>query len=327
VSDQPPSPLVSPDVEESLGSVLAALAANLAITAAKAIAAGLTGSSAIFAEALHSAADTGNEVFLWIAVRRSRRPADATHPFGYGPERYYWALLAAIGLFLVGGAVSIVRGIEALINPQPLEAFWVGVAVLLVSITLDGLSRTVAIRSLRSQARRRGISMRTLLRESPDPTITTVYFEDTIDVIGAALALLALVLHRVTGSALPDALATLVIGCLLAFVAVRLVGRNRQLLANQSVPERYVTRMRERLMHQRGINAVTRIEAVYLGPTQVLVAADVTMDGALDGPEVAKALADAREQIKAEAPVVARLYLTPVPATTRSEIRYAHGGT
>src|SRR5918912_2505143 len=134
----PPAP--SADRDESLGSVLAALAANTTIAIAKGTAAALTGSPALLAETLHTVADAGNEVFLWIAVRRSARPADASHPFGYGPERYYWALLAAIGMFVIGGAVSVWDGIQSLLHPPELEAFWVGVAVLAVDIALDATS-------------------------------------------------------------------------------------------------------------------------------------------------------------------------------------------
>ena len=233
--------------DESLGSVFAALAANTAIATAKGTAAALTGSPALLAETLHTVADAGNEVLLYVAIRRSRHPADATHPFGYGPERYYWALLAAIGMFLVGGAVSIWKGIRALVHPPELEAFWVGVGVLVVAIVLDGASRAVALRQLRVQAERRGLSLRDLLRESPDPTVVTIYFEDTIDVLGAVLALIALVLHRVTGSGIADALASIAIGALLCFIASRLTRRNRQLLTNQSVPDRYVEALRARL--------------------------------------------------------------------------------
>src|SRR3954471_16762154 len=174
--------------DESFGSVLAAFAANVTIALAKGVAAALTGSPALLAETLHTVADAGNEVFLFIAIRRSRRPADASHPFGYGPERYYWALLAAIGMFVVGGAVSIWEGIHALLHPPELEAFWVGVAVLLIALVLDSASRTVAVRQLRRQAANRGVSLRELTRESPDPTVLTVYYEDTVDVLGAALA-------------------------------------------------------------------------------------------------------------------------------------------
>src|SRR5439155_3402401 len=245
-------------------SVLVALAANLGIATAKGIAAALTGSAALFAETLHSLADAGNEVLLFVSVRRSERPPDDLHPFGHGPERYYWALLAAIGMFVVGGAVSIWEGVQALIHPPKLEAFWVGVGVLLVAIALDGVSRAVAVRQLRKQAKRRGVPLRTLLRETADPSLITVYLEDTADVLGALLALAALILHRVTGSEVPDAIATLLIGCLLTFVAVRLAARNRRLISNQAVPDRYVERLRARLVSEPEIEAVTRMEAVYL---------------------------------------------------------------
>src|SRR5918912_1619048 len=114
----PPAP--SADRDESLGSVLSALAANTAIAIAKGTAAVLTGSPALLAETLHTVADAGNEVFLFIAIRRSRQPPDATHPLGYGPERYYWALLAAVGMFVVGGTLSVWQGVHALIEPPPL---------------------------------------------------------------------------------------------------------------------------------------------------------------------------------------------------------------
>jgi cation diffusion facilitator family transporter len=300
------------DRDESFASVMAALAANLTIAVAKGTAAVLTGSPALLAETLHTTADAGNEIFLWVAIRRSRRPADASHPFGYGPERYYWALLAAIGMFVVGGAVSIWDGIRALFHPPELEAFWVGVVVLLIALLLDSASRTVAVRQLRRQAAKRGVSLRELTRESPDPTVLTVYYEDTVDVLGAALALVALVLHRVTGSALPDALASIVIGAMLCYLAARLTRRNRQLLANQSVPERYVQRLADRLERNDDIDAVTRLEAVYLGPGEVLVAADVRMADGLAGADVAVALERARAEVAREVPAVARLYLTPV---------------
>jgi cation diffusion facilitator family transporter len=300
------------DRDESFASVMAALAANLTIAVAKGTAAVLTGSPALLAETLHTTADAGNEIFLWVAIRRSRRPADATHPFGYGPERYYWALLAAIGMFVVGGAVSIWKGMQALIHPPELDAFWVGVAVLLIALVLDSLSRTIAVRQLRTQAKRRGISLRELTAESPDPTVLTVYYEDTVDVLGAALALVALTLHRVTGSALPDALASIVIGGMLCYLAGRLTQRNRELLANQAVPERYVQQLEDRLTRNAAIHAVTRLEAVYLGPGQVLVAADVRMADGLAGTDVAAALERARADVAREVPAVARLYLTPV---------------
>jgi cation diffusion facilitator family transporter len=282
------------------------------IAVAKGTAAGLTGSPALFAETLHTVADAGNEVLLWIALRRSNRPADPTHPLGYGPERYYWALLAAVGMFVVGGALSVWEGVNALVHPPELEAFWAGVVVLLIAVTLDSLSRVVALRQLRRDAERRGVTLRELLRESPDPTVVTVYLEDSIDVLGATLALVALVLHRVLESAVPDALVTIVIGLLLVYVALRLTSRNRQLLANQAIPARYLDALRGRLTAAAGVDDVSRLEAVYLGPGEVLVAADVRMEDGLSGDEVSAVLARIRDEAARELPVIARLYLTPV---------------
>jgi cation diffusion facilitator family transporter len=302
--------------DESTTSVLAALAANGTIAVAKGVAAALTGSPALFAETLHTVADAGNEILLVVALRRSRRPADASHPYGYGPERYYWALLAAIGMFVIGGAVSVWEGIRALVHPPELEAFTAGVAVLLIALALDGASRTVALRGLRRQAARRQQSVRELIDESPDPTILTVYVEDTVDVLGAGLALVALILHKVTGSALPDALATLAIGLMLGYVAIRLASRNRALLANQGVPERYSDRLRERLRAADGIQDVARMEAIYLGPAEVLVTAEVVVEPGQDGDSLVAGIARLRATILRETPAVAELYLTPVQSAT-----------
>jgi cation diffusion facilitator family transporter len=299
---------VSNEPDASLRSVLAALAANCTIAVAKGIAAALTGSAALLAETVHTVADSGNEVLLWIAVRRSARPADASHPLGYGPERYYWALLAAVGMFVVGGMVSIWRGIDALMHPTDIEAFWVGVGVLLISLALDGTSRTIASRTLKAQALLDGISPRALLRESPDPAVTTVYLEDTIDVLGAFLALVALVLHRVFGWAAPDAIASLIIGAMLAYVAGRLTSRNRALLSNQAIPQRLTDQLRARLEAQPGIAGVGRLEAIYLGPREAFVAAEVWVD---DG-DVADTLERVRADVQGAVPQISRLYLTPV---------------
>jgi cation diffusion facilitator family transporter len=296
----------------TMRSVLAALAANTAIATAKGIAAAITGSSALVAETLHTVADAGNEVFLFIAVRRSERPADPTHPLGYAPERYYWALLAALGMFVIGGAVSIWEGINALIHPPEIVSFWIGAGVLVIAILLDGTSRIIAQHTLREQARRRQTTVRDLLRESPDPTVTTVYLEDTVDVLGATLALLALILHQLTGSDLPDAIATLAIGSLLTFVAVRLASRNRRLLSNQALPDDLLERLRERIVSQPGVGDVRRLEAVYLGPTDVLVAAEVLVLDGMSAHELAGALDRAADRIRADVPALTRIYLTPV---------------
>ncbi|MCW2994463.1 MAG: cation diffusion facilitator family transporter [Conexibacter sp.] len=301
-----------PPRDASLTSVFSALAANTTIAIAKGVAAALTGSAALFAETLHTVADAGNEVFLYIAIRRSERPPDASHPLGYGPERWYWALLAAVGMFVVGGAVSIWEGVNAIFHPHELEAFWVGVVVLVIAIVLDGISRTIAVRELRGRATKAGLPLRQFLAESKDPTVTTVYLEDTIDVIGASLALTALILHKVTGLEIFDPIATLVIGGLLTYVAIKLTGRNRELLTNQSVAESNIDRLRERLVAQPGIEAVHEIEAVHLGPASIMAAAEVEVRDGMTARDVAITLEIVRTTMCSTVPSITRLYLTPV---------------
>ncbi|HWI70915.1 MAG TPA: cation diffusion facilitator family transporter [Baekduia sp.] len=298
--------------DASLTSIFAALAANTTIAVAKAIAAALTGSAALFAETLHTIADAGNEVFLYIAIRRSERPPDASHPLGYGPERWYWALLAAIGMFVVGGAVSIWEGVNALFHPRELEAFWVGVGILVIAIVLDGISRAVAVNELRGRATRAGMPLRKFIAESSDPTVTTVYLEDTIDVAGASLALAALVLHKVTGIEVFDPIATIIIGGLLTYVAIKLTGRNRALLTNQSVAPRHLDALRNALVDQPGIVAVHSLEAVHLGPQSVMAAAEVEVRDGMTATDVAVTLQVVRDTMCSTVPSIARLYLTPV---------------
>jgi cation diffusion facilitator family transporter len=310
-ADQPPPSGTAG--EQSLRSVLAALAANTAITIAKGVAAALTGSAALLAETLHSLADAGNEVFLLVALRRSARDPDATHPFGYGTERYFWALLAALGMFVIGGAVSVWRGLQDLLEPTPIDAFWVGVAVLVIALTLDSWSRFVAGREVRRRARARGLSIREYVSESADPTITTVYLEDTADVLGAALALVALILHQTTGFERADALASVAIGALLLYIATRLAARNRDLLTNQAVPERYTEHVRELIGGDDAVAEVRSLTAVYLGPRDVLVTGEVRLADGLDGHEAAEAVTRLRRSIADAYPQVRESYLTPVP--------------
>ncbi|MEA2480710.1 MAG: hypothetical protein QOJ07_2632 [Thermoleophilaceae bacterium] len=299
--------------EQSLRSVLAALAANTAIAVAKGTAAVLTGSAALLAETLHSAADAGNELFLIVALRRSSRDPDELHPFGYGAERYFWALLAALGMFVIGGVVSVWQGLSELLAPSPVEAFWVGVAVLIISLVLDGSSRVVASREVRRRADARGQTVREFVRETPDPTLTTVYLEDTADVIGAVLALIGIVIHQLSGSSAADAIASLLIGGLLVYIAMRLASRNRDLLTNQAVPARYTERVRELIVADPAVTDAPRVEAVYLGPREVLLAADVRLSDGLDADGVLGALERVRETVQGEYPQVARMFLTPVP--------------
>ena len=180
---------------------------------AKGVAAVLTGSAAMLAETTHSIADTCNEVLLYVGVRRGMRPADDRHPLGYGQARFFWSLLAAVGVFVIGGLFAINDGIQSLRHPEPVTNVAVGVAVLLVSAGLEGLSWRTAHRQLRAEASARHLDLGEHVVTSSDPMPTTVFLEDSAALVGLALALVALVLHLLTGSAVWDGRRACSSGC------------------------------------------------------------------------------------------------------------------
>jgi cation diffusion facilitator family transporter len=303
---------------ESRATVLVALTINLLIAAAKGTAALLTGSSALLAESAHSVADTGNEAFLLVALRRSRRPPDQTHPFGYGAERFYWSLLAAIGIFVAGGVAAIYEGVRHLNEPEPLVRPLVGYGVLVVSLALEATSWLTAYRQLSSESRGRGLPLGAYIRRTTDPTPTTVFYEDSAAVVGIGFALVGVALHQLTGSAMPDALASIAIGVLLVVVAVRLASRERELLTNQSASPAVVAAIRQRLESAPGVRTVPRLEVLVIGPNTLLVTGEVGVGepvgaGADGDEEVTTLLARLRDQLRSR-PGVAEVYLTPVPA-------------
>jgi cation diffusion facilitator family transporter len=300
---------------ESLRTVVIALAINLAIALAKAFAAAISGSSALLAEAAHSVADTGNEVFLLIALRSSNRPPDDTHPFGYGADRFFWSLLAAFGIFVAGGLAAVAEGVYQLMNPHELDNALVGYAVLGMSLALELTSWRTAYRQLRGESRDRGVGLRVYLRRTSDPTPTTVFYEDTAAVIGIALAAAGLVLHQVTGSAVPDALASIAIGLLLVYVAVRLASRERELLTNQSAPEPIVAQFRAIMLGVAEVERLARLDVVVVGPRMWLITSEVVLADTLSGEEIVAALDDARNRLRKTAGV-AHVFLTPIRGTS-----------
>jgi cation diffusion facilitator family transporter len=303
--------LVTATAGESRWTVIVALAINLLIAVAKTMAALLTGSSSLFAEAAHSVADSGNEALLLIALRRSSRPADETHPFGYGAERFYWSLLAAIGIFVAGGVTAIYEGIRHLNQPEPLVAPLVAYGVLVISLALEATSWTTAFRQLRGEARGRRLSLGTYLRRTTDPTATTVFYEDSAAVIGIFFALAGVALHQVTQSAVPDAAASIAIGLLLVVVAVRLASRERELLTNQSASRAVVGAVRGALESAPEVESVPRLEVMIIGPRAALVTAEVRLADEPSGERVAQVLAGLRDLVR-EQPLIAEVYLTPV---------------
>lgn len=294
---------------ESLLTVLVALGANLLIAVAKTVAAMLTGAASMLAEAAHSWADTGNEIFLFVATRQSGRPRDARHPTGYGREAYVWSLFAAFGLFAVGAGVSIMHGVQELFAPEPAGLFGVSYAVLGVAFVLEGVSFLQALRQSRRRARESAKDVLEYVMDTSDPTLRAVFFEDAAALIGLVIAFLGILLHQLTGSAASDAIGSILVGVLLAVVAIVLIRQNRRFLVGVAVEPRVRAAALQRLLEQTEIAQITYLHIEYVGPGRVFVVAAVDLVGDIPEHAVAAQL-NAVEDRLAASPRVAWAVLT-----------------
>lgn len=314
---------------ESTSTVLVALAANFAIAVAKGFAAVLTGSAAMAAETAHSVADTANQVFLLIALRSSRRPADREHPLGYGRTRYFWSLLAAGSIFVTGALYSGYEGVETLLSGgREMESPLISFVVLGVSLLLEGASLTKALRQTRREAREHRQSLLAYLRTSDDPTATTVVFEDSAAVIGLVLAAAGIGLHVLTGASVWDAVASLLIAVLLAGVALRLGRTNMRLLTGVQADPRLVRALVAWLGDQDEVEAVVDLLTIQTGTNQVVVCARVDLDDRLGAADVERAMARMNREMTARFPDVAESFFEPVPRDdpeVRRRVRERYG--
>jgi cation diffusion facilitator family transporter len=299
---------VADSEDASVRTVVVAVAANLLVAAAKGVAAALTGSAAMLAETTHSIADTGNELLLYVGLRRAMRPADDRHPLGYGQARFFWSLLAAVGIFVIGGLFAIYDGVVSLRHPEPLTNVPVGVAVLLVSAGLEGLSWRTAHRQLRAEADARHLDLGEYMAVSSDPTPATVFLEDSAALVGLALALLALVLHLVTGMAVWDGVASLLIGLLLIAVAFVLMRRSGALLIDEAAPADVRERLRQAVAAEPWVAEVAELTAVYIGPRHLLVLAHVVP---VEGADLLAGVGRLRRRLLS-LPAVTAVEITPV---------------
>jgi cation diffusion facilitator family transporter len=268
---------------ESLTTVVVAFVANVLIAIAKTAAAVLTGSASLTAEAAHSWADSGNEIFLLTADRRSRRPPDAAHPLGYGREAYVWSLFAALGLFVAGAVVSVSQGVEALIHPETASNFVIGYIVLAVSFVLEGVSFLRSVRQAKPEAESMQRDLIDHVLATSDPTLRAVFFEDSAALVGVVIAAAGLGIHELTGSAVPDAVGSILIGALLAVVAFVLINRNRRYLIGQEADPRVRAAAIRALMAEPEVARVTYLRLEVVGPQMVFVVGDVDLTG--DDPE------------------------------------------
>jgi cation diffusion facilitator family transporter len=264
-----------PSHSESRRTATVAILANSAVLLAKGVAAALTGSAVMLAETFHSAADVLNELLLLLGVQRSTKPADRLHPKGHGSDRYFWSLLAAIGIFVAGGLASIAEGVRSALDPQPLDHVPVGVAVLVLSGALEGGSWVVARRQLRQDARAHEVGSDELIDVTTDPTPLTVYFEDTAAIVGVGVALVAMLLRWATGVALWDAAGSVAVGLLLCVAAARLIGLNRRLILGSSASPKVADDVGGVASSQPWVDEVASVDVLVTGPGEVSVELEV----------------------------------------------------
>ncbi|ROQ38290.1 cation diffusion facilitator family transporter [Frondihabitans sp. PhB188] len=286
------TPDASPDTSkpESNTTVIIAFLANLLVAIAKTVASLITGSASMIAEAAHSWADTGNEIFLFVADRRGTRARDDDHPLGYGKETYVWSMFAAFGLFTVGAVVSIYHGISELGATEADGDFLINYIVLGVAAVLEGTSFLQALRQARGVAAKRRIPVLRHVIGSSNATLRAVFFEDAAALIGLVLAFLGILLHQLTGLAVFDAIGSILVGVLLGVVAVVLIDRNRRFLIGESPSDEVESTVLRRLLERDDINRVTYLHTEFVGPGRLYLVAAVDMVGNADEEHVAVAL-------------------------------------
>jgi len=297
--------------DESTATVLLAGGANLAIAIAKLVGGLISGSTAMLAEAAHSFADTLNQVFLMAAIKRSKKPADARHPFGYGMERYFWSLIAAVGIFVLGAGYSIFEGIKAVLEPEDLGSLLISYVVLGLGVLLEGASLLKAVRQLRGEAEDSGRGFFEHLKITPDPTAKTVAFEDTAALIGLVLAGSGITLHHFTGQGFWDGAASIAIGLLLVVVAYSLGQQNKRALIGEALPEAAQAAIRQTIIESPGIDSLIEMLTMRMSPAEVLVAARVDLDDTATVDELEAAAEEVERRVREAHPEVRHVFLDP----------------
>ncbi|MFD9000483.1 cation diffusion facilitator family transporter [Streptomyces sp. NPDC059582] len=298
---------------ESTFTVIVAALANLGIALAKAVAGVLSGSSAMLSEAAHSVADTVTEVLLLTALKRSEKPADEDHPLGYGPERYIWAMLAAVATFVGGAVFSIYDGVHTLVAGEELGNPLISYIVLAVAFLLEGFSLRTGVRQARGEAARMAVPFARYLRRTADTAVKAVVMEDAAALVGLVLAAGGLLGGQLTGSGVWDGVASLLIGLLLLWVAWVLGRSNAELLIGRPLPKPVRQGIREELLKDEHIEAVLELTTLVQGPRAALVAAKVDFRDVSTAAQIEWACERAEQRLRTAFPVVSRVYLDPTP--------------
>ncbi|MBT0770329.1 cation transporter [Kineosporia sp. J2-2] len=290
-------------------AIIAALGANLGIAVTKFIAFGLTQSSSMLAEGIHSLADSGNQVLLLVGGKRAERKANAEHPFGYGRSRYLYAFIVSVILFSVGGLFALYEAYHKWEHPEPIENWqWVPVVVLLIAISMEGFSLRTAIKEASPQ--REGRNWWRFIRETKSPELPVVLLEDTAAELGLVFALFGVSLTLVTGDGRWDAVGTAMIGLLLIVVAGILATETSSLLVGEGADAADLARIKAALVGD-GVNGVIHIRTMYVGPDELMVAAKIAVVPTESAVEVADAINEAEVRVRAAVPEAKLIFLEP----------------
>lgn len=293
--------------DESPVAIWGAIAANLLIAVTKFVAAGFTGSSAMLSEGIHSVVDTGNQSLLLLGLRRSRKPPDEHHPFGHGKELYFWSLIVAVLLFGIGGGMSIYEGITHLRHPVPDSNPTWNYAVLGAAFLFEGISWMVAFREFRPKTR--GVGFWKAIHGSKDPSIVTVIFEDSAALAGLVIAFLGVFLHHQFGFAWADGAASILIGLVLAVVAVFLVYESKGLLIGESTDPEVVASIRAAACEVPGVVGVQSPMTMHLGPEEVLLNLEVQFQRDLPAHRISDAVEQLEKILRERHPSIRHVFI------------------
>jgi cation diffusion facilitator family transporter len=301
--------------KEHRKTVLIAAAANLVIAVSKFVAGAISGSAAILAEGAHSVADTVNQVFLMVSLRMGERPPDEEHPFGYGKERFFWAFVAAIGIFILGAGFSFLQGITGLISgtEESSSGYVAAYVVLAIAFVAEGISWLRAWRQTKAEAKEENESVLEHVRESKDPTVKTVLMEDSGALVGIVLAFLGIGLAQLTGIPQFDPAASILIGVLLTFIAIRLGKNTKGLLLGESARPEDRERIRRAIEDHKGVDGVLELLTMAVGPESLMVAARVDLADGHTADEIEQIADEVERDVREAVGTVSFLFLDPTP--------------
>jgi cation diffusion facilitator family transporter len=296
--------------EETRRTVLIAGAANILVGVAKLVAGILSGSSAMLAEAAHSAADTLDQAFLLTSLHRADRPADREHPFGHGQERYFWSLLAAFGIFIAGAGFSVFEGLLTLSSKRSEDPLFAYIA-LGIAFVAEGTSFVRAYWQVRGEARQRHQAVRHHVESSPDITVKVALFEDSTAVVGLVFAALGVGLRQLTGSPVWDGAASIAIGVLLVVVAVKLGLDSKDLLIGRAASPEMERLIRSEIESAPGVDSLLELQTMHMGPDSLIVGARVALKDEL-GANEAEDLADELDRrLSEKLPLQPHVFIDP----------------